>query len=244
MQCSFLILIIFLFLPSSLWGQTLERKSFSMGVTAGNSYAKVSDLQRWSVAQGATDVTGIARNRLIGFNFLYDNGRIPFYLNTEFDIPNLRGSMPYLFSFTFQSGYTWLKNPRMEIKALAGIGLGYSVIRFRGNTPNILANLPYEHDEAFARASLLLLRGQLLISHKLPLTKIKHLQPTFDLALGFHAPLVHGAFYYGVNEEDIDGNSIAAQKVSIPEFFKGNRFVSLGFSVKLFSHEKITDAKK
>lgn len=230
--------LIFSFSFLSLSGQGVERKSFSMGITAGNSYAKVSELQQWSVAQGASDVSSNAQNRLVGFNILYDNGRVPFYFNTEFELPDLRKSMPYLFSFTFQSGYTWVQHPWVEVKTLAGIGLGYSVMRFRGNTPNALASLPYDHDDAFARAAIFLLRGQLLISHKLPLTKVKHFQPTLDIAIGFHAPLSHGAYYYGINEEDTDGNYFDAQKVDMPEFFNGNRFLSLGFSVKIFSQEK------
>ncbi len=224
MRC---LLIIYL-LSSAFQVSSQTESSWWMGMKMGRSYSDVSDLRIWAINEGVDDVPGFTSNTLFGFDITYQRGRIPFQFSTAFDLPRLSQSVPYTFSFLFHSGYVWLQHPRTEIRTLGGLGFGYSIIRFRGNTPASLQALPYNHSDAFARSGLLLYKAMIQITHVLKWGEFNSLRPMLVGEIGFLGKISQSNYIYGVNEQDIDGNYLVGEKTDIPKFYKGNVFFSAG----------------
>ncbi len=155
-----------------------------MGGRVGRNYANISDLQKWALTEGVTDVPRGTSNTLLGFDIAHQRGHIPFQFSSELDVPNLSSSSPYFFSFNFQSGYTWFLSDRTHVSTLGGIGLGYSIIRFR-TTPTSFQSLPYDHSEAFARSGLFLYKTTIQLTHAVGWDYFKRLRPVVVGNMGY-----------------------------------------------------------
>ncbi len=215
-------------LPNTWW----------MGGKMGRNYADVSKLQKWALSEGVSDVPGSTSNSSFGFDIAHQRGRIPFQFSSEFDLPKSYTSAPYFFSFNFQSGYSWHLTPKLEVQALGGVGLGYSIIRFR-TTPNSLQSLPYNHSEAFARSSLFLYKTTMQVTRTIGWDHFKKWRPMFVGSIGYQGKISQSAYRYGVNEQDIDGNYMVGEIVGIPKFYRGNLFFSVGIWFRLTTTEII-----
>jgi len=221
--------LIFIYLISSAFQVSAQTESsWWMGMKMGRSHSKVSDLRIWAIGEGVDDVPGFTSNTLFGFDIAYQRGQIPFQFCAAFDLPRTSQSAPYTFSFMFHSGYEWLQHPRTEIKTLAGLGFGYSIIRFRNNTPASLQALPYNHADAFARSGLLLYQTTLQVTHTLKRENVKSIRPKLIGEVAFLGKLNQSNYWYGVNEQDVDGYNMVGEKTNIPKFYKGSVLLSIG----------------
>jgi hypothetical protein len=226
------LIAVFTFFCTGLRAQEAA-SSFSVGLKTGSHVTSAPAFQTWAASEGLILPGGNYRNSLTGIDLMYQKRRISYLLSTEFDLPDFSRTKPQLHTFSFQLGYSLTRGP-VEVRAVGGPGLGYSIIRFRTGLPHSLQALPYDPDEAFARSAVWLFRAGLLASYQIR-TKT-WFRPFIYGNAGLHQRLHQSAYYYGETEWSNDGdieNRFNAVKTGIPTFYRRSAFLSLGLGLKL-----------
>lgn len=211
-------------------------RSFWMAMRVGKGFSNVRSFQRWCAQQGVDDVGASAQNNLIGFDLLYNRGRMVYGLSTDFELPSLMVTEPYYFSFAFRGGYRITRHPHLSLKALGGIGVGYAFVRFRNEIPQSLQAAAANYDDPFARAAMLIGRAEVLASYSVPSKQRRTamaMSPVFYLSAGVSPTIHHGNWNFGETITDIDGNTFNGERVDIPKFYQANWFLTLGVGLSI-----------
>jgi hypothetical protein len=223
----FLTVTIGSYLPRKLNAQELD-PTFFVGVRFGDQYSGLTRYQEWAFSQNQGPFESVARNRMIGLDMLYQKNKVPIIINAEFDVKESGRAKPYMYSFALLSGYELVDFP-IKISVVGGMGLGFLFLDFGNRTPPDFQNLPYDHRNAMARATLLNAKGGLMAHYKVPLTK--KLRPIIYGQAMVNQRMLHSRFRYGEYVTGSDGEEyFDGVKVNIPRFFRNSMSIIIGIA--------------
>lgn len=215
--------------------QRLESNIIWLGMKTGYSQSKISGLDEWLVSEGLSSLReNSAGHTLLGFDLMYELGRIPIGLNPTFHISGRDKQLSFLIDITLQSGYTIIKKDKMNLKALGGIGFGYARLDLNG-VPSSFQSIAANYSSPYPRLSFLNLRPSLMFNYT-PFYKPNpsktgnsHFQPIFYCQAGFNHFFNHRWKYGEVTNNSIDDdNSFSGIGVDMPDLLKNNLFITVG----------------
>ncbi|HMP99506.1 MAG TPA: hypothetical protein PKC24_06960 [Cyclobacteriaceae bacterium] len=203
-----------------------------LGFRRGFSNTPIPDFPVWGATEGLVNLPDRLRNQLIGFDVFLQKGRLPFLFSTELNLPRLLQTYPYLTNISFEAGYVLL-DERVNLRLMAGPGIGVMTIRFVGGIPDSFRNLPYNHSEAIARAHALSLRASLLASYPIFPRKEIWGKPVLLANLGLQQRLLHSGFRYGEPDFWTFDERFISEPVDIPKFYKRSLWLSVGLAFRM-----------
>ncbi len=233
-----LTVLIILICCSTLSAQTpqkLETNIIWLGIKTGYSQSRISGLDEWLVTEGLSKTNeNRVGHRLLGFDLMYELGRIPIGLSPTFHLTGQDKQMTFLIDITLQSGYTVIKKDKFNLKALGGFGLAYAGFDFNG-IPNSFQSIAVNYSSPYARLSALNFRPSLMFSYT-PNSQPKpnskghiHYQPIFYCQAGMNLFFNHRWKYGESGNNSInEDNSFSGDPVSIPNVLKNNFFIMFG----------------
>jgi len=234
-----LTFILFISAFSHLSAQTpqkLESNIIWLGIKTGISQSKISGLDEWLVSDGLSQVRqNNTAHTLLGFDLMYELGRIPIGLSPTFHISGRDRQLSFFLDVTLQSGYTVIKKDKMNLKALGGIGFGYARLDLNG-VPSSFQSIAVDYSNPYPRLSFFNLQPSLMFNYT-PFHKPNpdkkgdlHYQPIFYCQVGFNYFFNHRWKYGEVSfDNSIDqGNSFSGIPVSMPKILTNNIFVTAG----------------
>jgi hypothetical protein len=233
-----LIIISFILGFSNLSAQTpqkLESNIIWLGMKTGFSQSKISGLDEWLVSEGlAQSRQKSVGHRLLGFDLMYEAGRIPIGLSPTFHISGRDKQLSFLIDITLQSGYTIIKKDKMNLKALGGIGFGYARLDLNG-VPSSFQSIAANYSSPYPRLSFLSLRPSLMFSYtprsqpNVDKKGSSHSYAIFYCQAGFNHFFNHRWKYGEVTNDVInDNNSFSGVPVSMPKLLTNNIFITAG----------------
>ncbi|MDX1902581.1 MAG: hypothetical protein SFU27_00360 [Thermonemataceae bacterium] len=241
-----LIIISFILRFSTLSAQTTQQLKSNiiwLGIKTGYSQSKMSGLDEWLVSEGLSQARqNNTAHRLLGFDLMYELGRIPIGFSPTFHISGRDKQLSFLLDITLQSGYTIIKKDKLNLKALGGIGFGYARLDLNG-VPSSFQSIAVNYSSPYPRLSFLNLRPSLMFSYT-PFYKPKpdkkgniHYQAIFYSQAGFNYFFNHRWKYGEVtyNDDINEDNSFSGVAVSMPDLLKSNLFVTFGVAFAMQS---------
>ena len=234
-----LISITFFLGVFNLSAQTLEKHEPNiiwLGMKTGYSQSKLSGLDEWIISEGLTSAFDKSNSHtLLGFDLMYELGRIPIGLNSTFHFSGQNNPLSFLIDITLQSGYTIIKKDKMNLKALGGIGFGYARLDING-VPSSFQSFAENYASPYPRLSFLNLSPSLMYSyspHGQPKTVTEgksHFYTVFYFQAGLNHFFNH-SWKYGAAANDInEENSFSGTPVSMPTLLKNNFFITVGIA--------------
>ena len=238
-----LISITFFLGIFNLSAQTLQKHEPNiiwLGMKTGYSQSKISGLDEWIISEGLTSAFDKSNgHKLLGFDLMYELGRIPIGLNPTFHFSGQNNPLSFLIDITLQSGYTVIKKDKMNLKALGGIGFGYARLNING-VPSSFQSIAENYSSPYPRLSFLSLRPSLMYSytpHSQPKTDKKgksHFYSIFYCQAGLNHFFNHSWKYGDNTNNDInEENSFSGIPVSMPKLLKNNIFITVGVAFAL-----------
>ncbi len=237
----FAVLLVF----SDASAQTPEKLKSNMiwlGIKTGFSKTRISGLDDWLATEGLSKTNkSSAGSGLLGFDLMYELGRIPIGLSPTFHLTGEDNQLTFLIDITLQSGYTIIKQDKINLKALGGIGLAYAGLNVNG-TPKSFQTIAASYSNPYPRLSALNFRPSLMFSYTpfhLPNPDRKgslHYQPIFYCQAGLNYFFNHQWKYGEVSNNSVsDDNSFSGVPVSMPNMLKSNLFISFGVAFAMQS---------
>ena len=233
-----LVIIVFVLCFSNLSAQApqkLESNIIWLGMKTGYSQTKMSGLDEWLVSESLSQVQqNSASHRLLGFDLMYEVGRIPIGLSPTFHFSGSEKQLSFLIDITFQSGYTIIKKDKVNLKALGGIGFGYARLNLNG-MPTSFQSIAANYSSPYPRLSFLNLRPSLMFSYT-PSSQphsdkivTSNYYAIFYCETGFNHFFNHSWKYGEATNNNInDDNSFSGVPVSMPKLLTNNLFITFG----------------
>lgn len=204
---------------------------FMFGFRTGASYSPIGEFPVWAETEGLSNMPSSTNHRQLGFDLMIQGKKLPWYLTTEINLPELSKTTPYLTNFALESGFK-IFDEKAKLYFFMGPSIGVMTVRFRQGTPDTFLNLPFDHSDAFARSYVLLVRSSLMATY--PLYREAEKSHGFVLIFnaGINQRIAHSGFRYGENDW-INDNRFISEPVDMPRFFKRNVWVSFGIGYKM-----------